>query len=474
MAQAPSIDRDIEALLELERDPVSFVRGVLGATLYDRQEEILASLVGARRVVVTSGNQVGKDWLNGQTIAWWMTTRSPAVCVFSGPTQRQVDIVWRECQKAIAGAKFPLGGNPQEIPFWKFAPDQYAIGFSTDRPYNIQGHHSPHLLLLITEAHGVSDEHFTAMERLGPELIIATGNPLMMQGWYRNAFHEMRDMWVTHTIDAEETPNVKQKRIVIPGLVTWEDVQDRRKEWGQESQTYLAAVKGQWPTSLEDAVLSLVEVMAAVKRDPVVPGQPNVWGLDIARGGADKTVLFHRRGLDAKLAWKMQGEQCRNGMQLVGKVAAGYADWNKQHRTDQIERIVIDDVGAYGVADRLRELGLPVIKFMSQAKPSRPVGTRYMNAATECWLLMADAIRTGGLVIPNDQALIGQLVSRRVTRRSDMKLEIESKEDLRPKDLVARSTWRSPDEADALAMTFWNAQLEEPKDSNASAEFQWS
>lgn len=471
MTQAPSVDREVEALLGLAKDPLSYVRGVLGGRMYDRQEEILRSLLGARRVAVASGNQVGKDWLNGQIIAWWMTTRLPAVCVFSGPTQRQVDIVWRECQKAIAGARFPLGGEAQQIPMWKFAPDQYAIGFSTDRPYQIQGHHSEHLLLLITEAHGVSDEHFTAMERLGAELTIATGNPLTMQGWFRAAFHEMRDMWTTHMIDAEETPNVVQKRIVIPGLVTWETIQERRREWGPESQTYLAAVKGQWPTSVEDALLSLSEVMAAVRRDPVAPGLPNVLGLDVARGGADQTVLAHRRGLDAKLPLKLN---TRDTMEIVGRVTAYYTDWNKQHGYDPITRIVVDDVGVGGgVVDRLRELHIPVISFLSNATKTLSHPDRYCDAATEAWCLLADAIRTGGLVLPNDQALIGQLVSRKKHIMSDTRLQIESKEGMRPKDMAARSTWRSPDEADALAMTFWDAPLEQEAQPYRSGSMDW-
>ena len=459
MTQAPTLDREIESLLGLAHDPVTFVRGVLGAKhLYDAQETILQSLVGARRVAVASGNQAGKDWLNARIIAWWLLTRSPAVAIWTGPTQRQVDIVWRECKMAIAQAKKPLGGTALEIPHWKFADDHYALGFSTDKPYQIQGHHSQHLLAIITEAHGVGDEHYNALLRLGPELLIVTGNPLTMQGFLHDAFHQNRDLWVTHTINCLNTPNVRERRVVIPGLMTYETAEDDKREWGEDSPLYKASVLGEWPTSIEDALLSLNEVMAAVKRDPVAPGLPNVLGLDVARGGADKTVLAHRRGLDAKIPWKVNE---RDTMVVVGRVVAYFAGWKVQHPADPITRIVVDDVGVGGgVVDRLRELGLPVVSFLSNATRTLSHPERYADAATECWCLMADAIKTGGLVLPNDQALIGQLVSRKRQIMSDTRLRIESKEAMRPTDLAARSTWRSPDEADAVSMTFWTAPLE--------------
>lgn len=459
MQKTLDLSREAEALRRLAADPVSYVRGVLTApSMYDKQEAILRSLVGARRVAVASGNAVGKDWLNGRIIVWWMTTRAPAVCIWTGPTQRQVDIVWRECRMAMSGARIPPGGDALEIPHWKFADDHYAMGFSTDRPYQIQGHHSVNLLAIISEAHGVGDEHYNALLRLGPKLLIVTGNPLTMQGFFHDAFHTNREMWVTHSISNFDTPNVQQGRVVIPGLVTRQDVEDRKAEWGEDSPLYRASVLGEWPTSIEDALLSLTEVMAAVKRDPVSPGLPNVLALDVARGGADKSVLAHRRGLVVTYPWKSASA---NTMQIVGQVVAYYTDWAKQHPADTVKRLVVDDVGVGGgVFDRLRELDLPVVSFLSNAKPSPGRADRYADAATEAWCLMADAIKTGGLVLPNDQALIGQLVSRRRQILSDTRLKIESKEAMRPKDLAARSTWRSPDEADALAMTFWDAPLE--------------
>ena len=459
MTQAPTLDREIDSLLGLANDPVTFVREILGAKhLYDAQESILRSLAGARRVAVASGNQAGKDWLNARVIIWWLLTRAPAVCIWTGPTQRQVEIVWRECRMAMTQARKPLGGTALEIPHWKLADDQYALGFSTDKPYQIQGHHNANLLAIITEAHGVDDEHYNALLRLGPKLLIVTGNPLTMQGFLHDALHQNRDLWVTHTISCLDTPNVQQKRVVIPGMMTWEDVQDRKREWGEDSPLYRASVLGEWPTSIEDALLSLVEVMAAVKRDPVAPGLPNVLGLDVARGGADKTVLAHRRGLDVKIAWKTNE---RDTMQTVGRVVAYVADWQVQHPASPIMRIVVDDVGVGGgVVDRLREQGMPVVSFLSNATKTLSHPERYADAATECWCLMADAIRTGGLVLPNDQALIGQLVSRKRRILSDTRLRIESKEGMRPTDLAARSTWRSPDEADAVSMTFWAAPLE--------------
>ena len=56
---------------------------------------------------------------------------------------------------------------------------------------------------------------------------------------------------------------------------------------------------------------------------------------------------------------------------------------------------------------------------------------------------MKDWIETTGK-IPDDESLIGQLISRKYQIRSDRTLVLESKTKMS----------KSPDEADALAMTF--------------------
>ena len=68
------------------------------------------------------------------------------------------------------------------------------VGFATDSEFNIQGYHSPKLLLVITEAHAVEDSHIDAGMRLNPSRVLMTGNPFTNSGKFYNSHHSERDL----------------------------------------------------------------------------------------------------------------------------------------------------------------------------------------------------------------------------------------------------------------------------------------
>ena len=113
---------------------------------------------------------------------------------------------------------------------------------------------------------------------------------------------------------------------------------------------------------------------------------------------------------------------------------------------NDVDTVVIDDSGVGGgVVDRLKETSLRrarVLPFIAGAKALNR--DRFYNHAAEVWWLMARAYRSGDMDTDDDAALIGQVSSRRHAYESDRRIRLESKRGMRG----------SPDEADALAMTF--------------------
>ena len=68
-----------------------------------------------------------------------------------------------------------MAGPPTGFPGKMFRTSRYqldeqsfALGFTTDSPYNLQGFHSPNLLVVVTEAHAVRRDEFDAIRRLNP------------------------------------------------------------------------------------------------------------------------------------------------------------------------------------------------------------------------------------------------------------------------------------------------------------------
>ena len=153
--------------------PVEFVCEMLGDEPYSKQEEVLRSVAASRRTSVVGCNGSGKDWAAARAVLWWLHTRSPSKAVVTGPTSRQVDhIVWNEIRQAHAGSGGRLGGRMFKTSRYEVDDRTFAIGFATNSPYNLQGFHSPNLLVVITEAHAVSDGDMDGLRRLNPARLL--------------------------------------------------------------------------------------------------------------------------------------------------------------------------------------------------------------------------------------------------------------------------------------------------------------
>ena len=446
MTTAPAATSPEVRLLQACRaNPSHFLEHVLGCSFYDRQIEMIEAVRDYTRVAVCGANGTGKDYAAGRIIHWWQQTRYPAKTVVIGPTHRQVhDILWRECRMAFIQARAPLGGRMlPSASRWEYDDQHFAVGFATNDEFNIQGFHSPHLLVVLTEAHSMEQGHVEAVKRLNPERILMTGNPFTVNGEFYDAFHERSDLYNTVTISAFDTPNVRVGEMVIPGIVTAEQVAERAIEWGEESPLYQASVLGEFPDSLDDNLVSLAEAKAAVNRQLVVPEhEPAIFGVDVARYGGDASVVYRRQGSVARVLYRRQGVST---MDLTARLA------DLLEEDQAVDRIVVDSVGVgAGVVDRLRELPVSrrvaVIPFVGGAKARDH--SRFANAIAECWWGMAQAFRQGNIDIEDDKRLVAQVTGRNYTEQSDRRIRLESK------DEIKRRGGRSPDEADALAMTY--------------------
>ena len=394
------------------------------------------AIARSRRVSVVGCNGSGKDWAAARAVLWWMHSRSPAKAIVTGPTTRQVDdIVWNEIRAAYSQAPDRLGARMFRTARYQLDEQSFALGFATNSPYNLQGFHSPNLLVVITEAHAVREADINAIRRLNPSRLLMTGNPFVAAGVFYDSHHSRREMYRNIQIGAFDTPNIKEQRAVIPGMITQQDIDDRKEEWGEKSALYIGSVLGKFPDNLEDAVVPLWAATEAARRE-MEPDGRLVVACDVARYGHDKTVVIQRQGAVARIVWRVRG---RDTMEVAGFLKA-YCD---KH---DVEALVVDDTGVGGgVVDRLREVRVGrtrLVPFIAGQKPNDEV--HFANRLVEVWWAMRISYKSGELDTDDDAALIGQVSSRLYSVRSDGRIRLQSKD----------SMYRSPDEADALAMTF--------------------
>lgn len=177
------------------------------------------------------------------------------------------------------------------------------------------------------------------------------------------------------------------------------------------------------------------EAASRVLRETDYSFSPVVLGVDVARYGNDRSVIFPRQGLVAHIPVVLKGV---DNMGLASRVAYEARERNAQ-------AIFVDAGGGAGVIDRLRQLGHVVHEVHFGSSAARP--DRYFNRRCEMWVLMAEWLKSGAC-IPPDQALIAELSapSYHFDERGLMRLE--------GKDQICERLRRSPDLADALALTF--------------------
>jgi phage terminase large subunit len=111
--------------------------------------------------------------------------------------------------------------------------------------------------------------------------------------------------------------------------------------------------------------------------------------------------------------------------------------------------VFVDEGGVGGgVVDRLRQLGHRVIGVNFGAKADGLVdGLRCANKRAEMWARLRDWLKTGGAIDPGPE-LAGDLSGVEYGFTADNAIQLERKEDMKKRGLA------SPDDADALALTF--------------------
>ena len=426
--------------------PLQFVRETLGDKPYDKQEEILRAVEqaanatdGIRRVSVVGCNGSGKDWIAARVILWWMNTRDPAKVVITGPTTRQVkDIVWRELRTAYKNSDKPLRGTVRRAVLYEIEDDDesFAKGFASNSPFNLQGYHSPNMLVVVTEAHAVKDAYMDALLRQNPALILMVGNPSSADGVFYDSHHSKREQYHAIQISAHDTPNIQEGRVVIPGMITQLDIDDRKLDWGEDSDSYINSVLGEFTENPDSVVVPLSVAREAAERH-IEPEGEVIVACDVARGGNDKTVVVKRQGGNAEIVHSQRG----NDLMEVTGVLKRYCEEN------HVDTLIVDDVGiGAGVVDRLREQGVPpvgrLIPFNGGARPND--AEHFYNRGAEVWWAMRGRYMDGSISAPRSEALIGQVAGRKYTINSNGRIQLQRK----------RNLHNSPDEADALAMTF--------------------
>lgn len=436
-----------------KRDPYTFTRDTLGQKVTRLQRNLITETWKVEKTAAKGGHSTGKTHAVACAALAFLYCKPGSTVIVSSATGRQAKFqIWANMRRVWGAAKKKLPGafkdtycrpDPEKMPDW------VAIPFSTDKPEFFQGFHAftGSLMIVADEAMTIDEIMFDAMMGClaGKDChIVLLGNPTVSVGTFFDAFQE-GSAWRQFTFNCLDHPNYRNDKVDYPGAVTRKWVEDRRREYGEDSVFWRTRVLGEFPKEGVDVLVPRAWIKLARERNPVRAGEP-ILGCDVARYGTDETAVYVRDGGEV-LEWRTLSTSATT--EVVGLVIR----MAKKHKVDP-SNIIIDDSGVGGgVTDGLREKGEgwdAVTPFLFGGVANDP--EHYANRKAEIHWRGRCALdpNTLGvkLALPDDKVLLSQM---------DVKYALDSKGriTIEKKDAYKkRKKGMSPDRFEALLLTF--------------------
>lgn len=364
------------------------------------------------------------------------------------------DNLWKEYAKWIQRSPYMRAGftwtskrifSNTEPETWFISARSWPKTANADEQgATLSGLHSKYVLCQADESGAIpttvmrAGEQALAQASGGFAKFVQSGNPISLDGMLYAAANELRHLW--YVIRVTGDPDDPDAWVYSPrvGSAPLEWAKEQIATYGRDNPWVKSYILGEFPPASINALLGIEDVQAAMARhltaDKYDWAQKRI-GIDVARFGDDRTVLFPRQGL---AAFKPVIMRVQNTVQIAARAARAAVKWDP-------EMLLIDDTGhwGHGVLDNLTTAGYPAMPVIFS---DRAIDPRYKNRRAEMWMEMAEWVKGGG-ALPKIEAMVAELTTPTYTF-------IGGQFVLEEKDMIKKRLGRSPDLGDALALTF--------------------
>lgn len=407
------------------------------------------------RRAVSSGHGIGKSVMVAWLVDWLMSTRPHCQGTVTANTFTQLETkTWAAIQRwtklCLTAPWFAVVSNRMYHHAYR---ESWFCAPQSCREENSEAFAGQHAA--DSTSFYINDEDSAVPDKIheveeggltdGEPMQFLFGNPTRTSGaFHAAAFGSNRHRYGVTIVDSRQSAFTNKAQIA-----EW------AQDYGEESDFFRVRVRGLPPSASDlqfigSALVSRAQTVEAV----TMPDDPLVAGLDVARGGSDELVLRFRRGKDARSIppIRVPGEKARDSMQMVTLVTGVL---EKVYDGRKVAALFVDATGGSiggPIADRLRQLGhAHVIDVQFGGESPDP---KIANMRAYMWSKMRDWLSAGGAIdaIP---ALEMDLTGPGYFHDKQDRLLLESKEQMKKRGLD------SPDDGDALALTF--AQQVAPK-----------
>jgi hypothetical protein len=394
------------------------------------------------QIAVSSGHGVGKSALCAQLVHWAMSTCDDCKVVVTANTGDQlktktqpeatkwfrlaINAHWFDVQATSIAIKDPRHERTWRTDFetWNVARTEAFAGLHNAKK---------RILLIFDEASAIDDKIWEVAEGAltdeQTEIIwLAFGNPTQPHGRFRECWGKFAHRWKTFQVDARYVTGTNKEQIE-----RW------REDWGEDSDFFRVRVRGEFPRIGLNQFIA-PEVVAACRKYKAegYATFPKVLGVDVARFGDDRTVMFLRQGRRSEILGKYRGFD-------TAQTTAQTISFMEEHNVDATV-VDSDGIGAT-VYDQLKFRGFGRRLFEFHGGHSANDANKYFNRRAEVWGLCRDWLNAGA-EIPDDPDLELDLTGPIYGFSAQQQIQLEKKDDMKKRGVS------SPDSGDALAMTF--------------------
>lgn len=431
-----------------------FVKKEFGVELESYQRDVLGDFGGTAshsKQVMASSAGVGKSATIAWCMLWFMFVYDFAQGVSISMTFDNLrDGLWKELgywlnKSELLRMFFDLNQrrlfHRQYGGTWFISARTYDKKVDRSRAGEIlSGFHAEHIGYFVDEAGGIYPEVGKSIEQgfgeSGGKFVraIFAGNPMSKDSLLHKESKDKKN-FVIHVTSDPDDPKRSNR-------ISKEWAQDQIDKLGREDPWVQVFILAQFPDVALSSLLDETDVEEAMERSTTgvdVSDRELRLGVDVAGYGPDSNVFFPRKGL---IAYPFESIRNARGAELYTRV---------MRLTDKfgmgMAQVFIDTTGGWGssLEDIMFENGhFPnCINFGEKALRD----DKFFNLRTEMYFKMSEWVKRGG-ILPRSMELKRELTEVLYGYDNKRRMKLESKEQIKGR------LKRSPDNADALALTF--------------------
>jgi hypothetical protein len=397
-------------------------------------------------ISIMSGKGTGKDAFASWAILWFMMCFPyPKIPCISVSSDQLSKVLWSEISKWLSHSLvkdyFTLQNDKL---FYKGAPEEmrgkrwfaFPKAANPKQTYDeqietLQGIHEDYVLEVCDEVSGVLDSVLRVLEENLTglcNLMLMIFNPTRSKGYAVDSQYKNSEYWVTLRWSAEDSEMVDKGKIAMA-----------EEKYGRTSNPFRISILGLPPLVDEETLIPWDWIEDAVDRNIVSrETDPLIKGVDCGAGG-DKSIIATRKG-NKVFPFKRNNTADSHAL----------SNWiGTDIDAERPDTVRVDTIGiGWAIEGELREKKGGIIES-GDSRRTADDPERFTNKRAEMYWNMRELFQAGSISIPDDVDFKNELGATKYELDSRGRIKIIDKKKIK------QEIGHSPDEADALALTFY-------------------